>query len=111
MIRNMMLETFENYKKKGEKIGQNKLQKCINNGEICIIKTDKRGKIKTISKEDYLRMGNTSNAIDRKVSRKERKEIEKNINNATRMLIKVFNLGENIRHLQRIMYSKISNSE
>ena len=56
-------------------------------------------------------MGNTSNAIDRKVSRKERKEIEKNINNHTRMLIKVFNLGENIRHLQRIMYSKISNSE
>ena len=45
--------------------------------EIAIIKSDKSGKLTAILKEDYLKMGNKSNAEDRKVSRKERKEIEK----------------------------------
>ena len=139
IIRNIMQEEFKLYKKKvekemkrrmekGERInidrnqesgnltrkeksGLKKLQKRIKNGEICIIKTDKSGKITAISKEDYLRMGNDSNVTDRKVDRKERIEIEKEINGHTRMLVKMFNMGENSNHLQRILDSKLTNSE
>ena len=49
----------------------------MKDGEIAIIKKDKSGKSTAILKEDYLKMGKKSNAEDRKVSRKERKEIEK----------------------------------
>ena len=106
IIRNVIMKQFNAYKKKieteierrNEKKGENyplekdqngnnlsrnevrglkKLQKRVKNGEIAIIKKDKSGKSTAILKEDYLKMGKKSNAEDRKVSRKERKEIEK----------------------------------
>ena len=49
--------------------------------------------------------------MDRKVTRSERKDIEKKINSHTRMLVKIFNMGENNGHLQRILDSKLTNSE
>ena len=137
IIRNIMIEEFEAYKKKiekelekkgnnkqtidrnqegenlskKEKIGLNKLRKRINKGEICVIKTDKSGKITVIKKEDYLKMGNKANQLDRKIERKELKRIESKINDHTRMLVKIFNMGEKNDHLQRILDSKITNSE
>ena len=106
IIRNVIMKQFNAYKKKikteierrNEKKGENyplekdqngnnlsrnevrglkKLQKRVKDGEIAIIKKDKSGKSTAILKEDYLKMGKKSNAEDRKVSRKERKEIEK----------------------------------
>ena len=105
LIRNIMLEEFEALKKKiekelekkekkvggnlaldrnqegqnlskKEKLGLKKLQQTINKGEICVIKTDKSGKITAIEKEDYLKMGNNSNKVDRKIDRAEMKKLE-----------------------------------
>ena len=58
-----------------------------------------------------MKMGNAANLMDRKVTRSERKDIEKKINSHTRMLVKIFNMGENNGHLQRILDSKLTNSE
>ena len=69
------------------------------------------GKIAAIKKEDYLKMGLAANKDDKKVNRKELKKIEKEINDNTRMLVKVMNMGENNDHLQRILDSKLTSSE
>ena len=104
IIRNVILEEFNSYKEKierniernnkktgrnqapemnqeginlsmNERKGLKKLQKRIQKGEIAIIKTDKSGKTTAISKEDYLKMGREANSSDKKVDRKERKNI------------------------------------
>ena len=140
IIRNVILEEFNSYKEKierniernnkktgrnqapemnqeginlsmNERKGLKKLQKRIQKGEIAIIKTDKSGKTTAISKEDYLKMGREANSSDKKVDRKERKNIEKQINAHTRMLVKIMNMGESHGHLQRILDSKLTNSE
>ena len=94
-----------------EKRGLNKLQKRIRKDEIVVVKTDKSGKLLVMKKEDYIRMGIKNNEEDREMTRKEVKEVEKSINEHTRMLTKVFNIGEEHDHIARVLRSKISNSE
>ena len=48
---------------------------------------------------------------DKKVTRSERKNIEKKLNDHTRMLVKIMNMGESNDHLQRILDSKLVESE
>ena len=96
---------------KREKRGLRLLRKRISRGEIVVLKSDKSGQILAMKKEEYLEMGRSSNSKDRKVVRQEIKDIEKRINDHTRMLCKVFNAGENHDHLERIINSKVVNSE
>ena len=63
------------------------------------------------NKEDYLKMGSGKIKGDRKVGREEVKKIEEKINNHTRMLTKVFNMGESHKHLKRIQETVITHSE
>ena len=83
----------------------------IKSGELVVIKTDKSGKLGVISKEKYLQMGLKDSSRDMKIDRKQLKRIEKEINDHTRMLLKVVNAGEAHGHLDRITKSKITNSE
>ena len=77
---------------KREKRGLNKLRKRINRGEIVVLKSDKSGRILAMRKEEYLDMGKKSNIKDKKLNRKEIREIERNINDHTRMLCKILPL-------------------
>ena len=94
-----------------EKRGLRKLKKRVEKDEIIIVKTDKSGKLGVISKEKYLEMGKKGNSEDREVNRIELKKIEKSINDHTRMLCKVVNAGEYHGHMDRILSSKLVNSE
>ena len=94
-----------------EKRGISKLRKRIEKDEIVIIKTDKSGKLGVISKERYLKTGIKGNGADKEVNRDELKKIEKNLNDHTRMICKVVNAGEYNGHIDRILSSKIVNSE
>ena len=88
-----------------------KLQKRIKEGEILVIKTDKSGKLGVISRDRYLEMGLRDSDNDTKLERKDIRQIEKKINDHTRMLLKVVNAGETHGHLERISNSKITHSE
>ena len=56
-------------------------------------------------------MGKNSNGADREVNREEVKRVEKSINDHTRMICKLVNAGEYHGHMDRILSSKIVNSE
>ena len=135
LIRKIVMEEFHKYrneidakqsqqirKKKGnnqewsnltkkEKSGLKRLKKRIKRGEIVILKSDKSGRMIAMKKDEYLKMGLKSNEADKKLNRKEIKDIETEINDHTRMLCKVFNAGEHHDHLSRILGSKIVHSE
>jgi len=96
---------------KQEKAGLNKLRKRIKSGEIIVIKTDKSGKLGVVDRQKYLEMGRRDSAMDRIVERHELKQIEKRLNDHTRMILKIVNAGEAHGHLDRINNSKITNSE
>ena len=49
--------------------------------------------------------------MDRTLTRSEVKKIEKKLNDHTRMICKILNAGERHGHLERILNSKIVNSE
>ena len=94
-----------------ERKGLQKLRERIREGEIVVLKTDKSGKMMVASKEEYLKMGKSKIAEDRKLNRAEIKKIEENINNHTRMISKIFNIGESHKHLKRVQESVITHSE
>ena len=79
--------------------------------EIVIVRTDKSGKLAAMLKKDYLEMGLKKIEKDMKMTRREIKENEENLNAHTRMLLKVVNAGEMHGHLKRITDSKITHSE
>ena len=91
-----------------ERRGIQKLRERIKEGEIVVLKTDKSGKLMIIKKEDYLKMGKNKIAEDKKLNRAEIKNIEEKINNHTRILTKIFNIGENHKHLKREQESVIT---
>ena len=88
-----------------ERRGIQKLRERIKEGEIVILKTDKSGKLMIANKEDYLKMGKSKIAEDKKL------DIEEKINNHTRILTKIFNIGEGHKHLKRVQESVITHSE
>ena len=51
------------------------LQKRIRKNEIVVVKTDKSGKLLVMKKEEYIEMGIKNNDEDKKLTRKEIKEI------------------------------------
>ena len=94
-----------------EERGLRKLKKRVRNKEIVVLKTDKSGKLVVANKEKYLKMGMSKIKEDRELKRPEIKKIEERINNHTRMLTKVFNIGESHGHLKRVQESVITHSE
>ena len=94
-----------------EKRGVQKLKERIKEGEIVVLKTDKSGKLVICDKEEYLKMGKSKIVEDRKLERGEIKKIEEKINDHTRMITKIFNIGESHKHLKRVQESVITHSE
>ena len=93
------------------KIAFKKLKKRIANEEIVLVKTDTSGKILVMEKEKYLSMGIKDNKTDKILSRAEVKKIEKRLNDHSRMICKILIAGESHGHMDRILNSKIVNSE
>ena len=91
---------------KSEKKGLKSLRKRIRKGEIVVLKSDKSSKLCVIKKEKYLQVGIKNQGEDKKIDRIELQKIEKKINEHTRMLCKIMNIGENNNHLQKIIESK-----
>ena len=56
-------------------------------------------------------MGKKDSLVDRAIERQEMRQIEKKLNDHTRMILKIVNAGEAHGHLDRIKNSKIVNSE
>ena len=76
-----------------------------------MVKTDNSGRLGIISREKYLEMGRKESQADKKIERGDFKKIEKSINDHTRMICKILNAGESHGHIDRILSSKIVNSE
>ena len=63
------------------------------------------------TEEEYLKMGREHTKKDRKISRFEVIALEKTLNNHAVCWCKIWNSGENLGHMSRIISSKISTSE
>ena len=94
-----------------ERRGLQKLRERIKEGEIVILKTDKSGKMMVSDKEEYLKMGKGKIESDRKLDRADIRKIEERINNHTRILTKIFNISESLKHLKTVQDSVITHSE
>ena len=70
---------------KSEKRGLFKLKKRIKKGDIMVVKTDKSGKLVLMKKEDYLKIGIKDNERDKRLNRKDIKDIQKMMNDHTKM--------------------------
>ena len=88
-----------------------KLQKRIRNKEIVVLKTDKSGKLTVMKRKEYEKMGLENSENDQKIDRKELRTIEKRLNDQVRFWTRILNTGKNHDHMDRIMTSKICESE
>ena len=125
MIREKTMKIFREYKEKycnekgdqeqnlkpHEIRGLRKLRKRVQNKSIVVLKTDKSGKLTTMKRDLYEKMGSEACKNDPKLSRQEIRTIEKKINDHARMWTKMLNSGVDHDHMQRIMDSKQSVSE
>ena len=56
-------------------------------------------------------IGSKESKLDEKVERDTLRQVERQLNNHTRMLIKVFNVGEQHNHVKRVTDSKLTTLE
>ena len=95
---------------KDEVTGLRSLQKRLKSGDIVIMKTDKSSKFAVTDQDNYLRLGEEHVSKDREIGRVEIREREKTLNSHSAMFIKMWNIGENSNHGQRVRDSKITHS-
>ena len=67
------------------------------------MKTDKSGQFCVVSWDDYIEMGQVHVSKDKKVTREEVIEIEKHLNGHATTWVKVFAVGQDHKHVERIM--------
>ena len=72
--------------------------------------TDKTGKIAVVSREMYLKMGEMHTNKDKKISGDRAREVQKQLNGHTSMLIKITKMGEDWKHSKRIRETCINQS-
>ena len=94
-----------------EQRGLRKLKKRVANKEIVILKTDKSGKLIPMKRDIYEKLGGDKCKLDRKLDRDELRKIERRLNEQSKFWTKILNSGKNHGHLDRILKSKIMNSE
>ena len=87
---------------KGELKGLKSLKKRISEGEIVIIPTDKTSNFAVLTRATYEAAGLKHTKNDIEVGWPELEESQKEINGHVSMAIKVFNMGENWGHMDRI---------
>ena len=71
------------------------LKERVANGNIVILPTDKSSKFSVMSMETYQLMGQSHISKDRIIEEGELSTIQKELNDMSKMLIKVFRVGEN----------------
>ena len=93
-----------------QKRGLRKLMKRVNEGEVIVCLTDKSGKLAIMSVETYLEAGSAHTDKDQEVTLDDAKEIEKEVNGHTAMLMKIFRYGADWRHEERHRETKVNQS-
>ena len=78
-----------------ERRGLKKLLKMVQEGKIVVGVTDKSGKLCVSSFESFMRQGKKHVKEDREIGWKEVNEIQKRLSSHTRVIAKVFNIGQN----------------
>ena len=94
-----------------QQAGLKSLKKRIQEGEIVVIKTDKSGKLCVSTRDEYVKMGMMHAGKDKKITRKEIHEMEKQTNGHSIAWAKMQNTGENHGHRGRVMDSKVGKSK
>ena len=79
-------------------------------GELVVPETDKSGKFTVMSQEDYLEAGYEHVRDDKEISEKELHTIERRVNAANSMYIKIFRVGEGSGQTERIRSNYITKS-
>ena len=77
-----------------QKRGIKKLLKRVNENEIVIDTTDKSGKLSLRTMEGYIRQGRKHINGDREVAWEEIQQMQKRVTSHAKVIIKIFNIGE-----------------
>ena len=93
-----------------EREGLKSLQKRIKEGEIVIMKTDKSNKFCVATREEYIKMGEIHTKNDKKITREEIHEIEKQLNGHSVAWVKMWGTGADNGHQDRVIDSKTTKS-
>ena len=82
--------------------GLKSLMTRVEDGEIVVLPTDKTGKFAVMKREEYEKAGLVHSEGDREVNWEEIKNSQREINGHVAMLIKIFNIGKNWDHVERV---------
>ena len=98
-----------NLSKKQER-GLKSLTERVKNGEIVVVPTDKSGKFAIMSRRAYEESGNKHVKDDRIVGWDELKEAQTRLNGHVAMMAKIFKIGKNWEHQDRIRETMMGES-
>ena len=87
---------------RGEMRGLRSLKKRTKEGELVILPTDKTGLFAVMSRETYLECGLKHTKGDTEVGWEELKTAQSELNGHTAMMIKIFDIGRDWKHTQRV---------
>lgn len=95
---------------KAETRGLKSLQKRIKEGDIVVMETDKSGRFSVISLEEYLEADDIHVRDDIEITEKELGDIERRLNAASSLFIKIFKIGQDSDHVSRHRANFITHS-
>ena len=95
---------------RSESQGIESLLKRSKEGELVVMETDKSGKFTVMGQQDYIEAGYEHVQHDREIDEKELKAIERRLNAASSMYIKIFRVGEDLGHTERHRSNYITHS-
>ena len=95
---------------KQEDRGLRSLIKRIKENEIVVVETDKSGKFSVMPQQTYLEAGDKHVVEDDEISEEELEKIQKRINAAVSMFIKIFKMGEASKQVERHRGNLINHS-
>ena len=88
--------------------GLQKLQKRVKEGSLVVVRTDKSGRFAIMSMEEYERAGRVHTDKDVEVDLAFLQENQRRVNGYISMLIKIFKIGDNHKHRDRVRSLKIT---
>ena len=95
---------------KEEREGLKSLQKRVKEGEIVILPTDKSGKFAIMSMPTYILAGDEHTRNDLEVDLGDVRSNQRRLNGHVSMLIKVFKIGSDWQHMDRVRETMLNNS-
>ena len=115
-LRDMLMVTFRKYVdekcgkegkqcrnlSKVQEAGLKSLKKRVKEGEVMIVPTDKSGSLAVMSRTAYVESGMSHTRKDKEVRWEEIRDSQRELNGHVSMLAKIFRIGANWGHEQRI---------